>query len=174
MASQPPFKNRYHLRHTAQEKPCYICMKGTRVVLITPDSKDWFYACKGHLTDRNFASPVVDTEEEARIAKEKEIAKIKKEWEEKQATKAKAKAETSQGTAQDSTNKNNSEEKVEEKCDEMSKEDKIKEHRVYILHREVYGMRTNRIKQAQHARKVQEAYKSLNSLPSAPKHKPGE
>ncbi|OLL22565.1 UPF0589 protein [Neolecta irregularis DAH-3] len=178
MTSQPPFQNLYHLRHAAHEKPCYVCMKGTTIVLITPDSKDWFYACKGHLVDRNFALPVVDREEEERIAKEKEIARVKIEWEEKKAKKAKTKVEKSKDTAENSLNKSDSEEKTEGrlggKLDETPAEDKPKENRIYILNREVYGMRTNRIRQAQNAKKVHEAYKSLDSLPSAPKHKPGE
>lgn len=50
--------------------------------------QDFFYICASHLADRGFASPIIDAEAEAaRLKKEamdKEIAKIKAEYEEKQ------------------------------------------------------------------------------------------
>jgi hypothetical protein len=50
--------------------------------------QDFFYICVSHLSDRGFASPVVDAEAEAAKKKkelmDKEIEKVKQEYEEKQ------------------------------------------------------------------------------------------
>ncbi|KAL8874254.1 MAG: hypothetical protein Q9174_000374 [Haloplaca sp. 1 TL-2023] len=84
-----PLQNVWHLRRVAEAsaKPCDICYKPTTSVLITPDQKDHFYVCPGHLKDRGFCTPVVD-EAEAAAKKRKEeldreIELIKKEYEEK-------------------------------------------------------------------------------------------
>jgi hypothetical protein len=110
-----PFQNVYHLRTVAEasSKSCYVCHKPSTKVFITPDNKvrvllclclhhnimtmgltnfnvwqDFFYICTSHLSDRGFASPIVDAEAEAAKKKkelmDKEIAKIKQEYEEKQ------------------------------------------------------------------------------------------
>ncbi|KEF61816.1 uncharacterized protein A1O9_03386 [Exophiala aquamarina CBS 119918] len=85
-----PFPNTYHLRTVASTsaKSCYICLKPSEKVLITPNNKDFFYICASHLSDRGFASPVVDAEAEAAKKKkelmDKEIQKVKEEYEEKQ------------------------------------------------------------------------------------------
>lgn len=112
-----PFTNVYHLRTVADasSKACYVCYKPSTKVLITPDNKvgvtgflntwekikpsyatcspckslqDFFYVCVSHLSDRGFASAVVDAEAEAAKKKkelmDKEIEKIKQEYEEKQ------------------------------------------------------------------------------------------
>ena len=55
--------------------------------------KDFFYACPSHLTDRGFASPIVDEKAEAEKKKQEELAKEKaaviKEYEEKKKKKGK-------------------------------------------------------------------------------------
>ncbi|MCJ1452681.1 hypothetical protein MMC28_003024 [Mycoblastus sanguinarius] len=81
--------NVWHLRRVAEasSKPCDICYKPTSSVLITPDNKDYFYVCPGHLKDRGFASPIIDEAEAAAKKKkdemDREIELIKKEYEEK-------------------------------------------------------------------------------------------
>lgn len=65
MSGKPPFNNRYTVKHVAfnDSKPCQICFKSTATVLITENSKDWFYVCDSHLSDRNFCSVIyVDDE----------------------------------------------------------------------------------------------------------------
>ncbi|ODQ82985.1 hypothetical protein BABINDRAFT_5863 [Babjeviella inositovora NRRL Y-12698] len=62
--SQPqqtlPFPNSYQLKQVAaaDAKSCFICYKFTPVVLITTagGTPDFFYACKTHLSDTNFAT----------------------------------------------------------------------------------------------------------------------
>ncbi|KAF2461423.1 AAA-ATPase Vps4-associated protein 1-domain-containing protein [Lineolata rhizophorae] len=82
--------NVWHHRRVAENsaKACWICYKPSSSVLITPDNKDFFYVCPGHLKDRNFAIP--DADEAAAFAERKkkeemdrEIEAVKKEYEEK-------------------------------------------------------------------------------------------
>ncbi|KAI9696977.1 MAG: hypothetical protein M1836_004938 [Candelina mexicana] len=94
--------NIWHLRRVAEtaSKACYICYKPSSSVLITPDSKDYFYVCPGHLKDPGFGSPIINEAEVAAKKKkeemDREIERVKKEYEEKQKKKKakdKAKAE---------------------------------------------------------------------------------
>lgn len=91
--------NIYHLRRVAptSAKPCYVCYKPTSSCLITPDNRDFFYVCDGHLKDPGFASPIVSDEEKEANKKKDEMAKaiekVKKEYEEKQKNKKKKKKE---------------------------------------------------------------------------------
>jgi hypothetical protein len=98
MAATGQLQNVWHLRTVAESssKPCYICYKPSASVLTTPDSKDFFYVCRSHLTDRGFASPIIDEkaaeEKRKKEAMDKEIEKIKLEYEAKmKAKKAKKK-----------------------------------------------------------------------------------
>ncbi|KAK4641384.1 hypothetical protein QC761_502390 [Podospora bellae-mahoneyi] len=91
------FPNKYTHRKVAETsaKSCEICYKPSSSVLITPDSKDWFYVCPSHLKDTGFCTPKIDHAAiEARKKKEleDEIERVKKEYEEKQ-KKKKEKAE---------------------------------------------------------------------------------
>ncbi|KAI4137023.1 MAG: hypothetical protein L6R39_007510 [Caloplaca ligustica] len=87
MAAQ--LQNVWHLRRVAEAsaKPCDICFKPATSVLITPDQKDHFYICPGHLKDKGFCTPMVDEAEVAAKKKkaelDREIEVIKKEYEEK-------------------------------------------------------------------------------------------
>ncbi|GME83713.1 unnamed protein product [Ambrosiozyma monospora] len=58
--STAPFKNLYKKRkvQATQSKSCLICYKPTDTVLITLNSKDWFYVCDVHLSDSNFCDVV--------------------------------------------------------------------------------------------------------------------
>lgn len=53
-----PFPNIYSLKHVGKEdcKSCIVCYKLSDCVLISLNSKDWFYICAQHLSDKNFAS----------------------------------------------------------------------------------------------------------------------
>merc|ERR1712000_587964 len=88
-AMSAPFPNLYTHRKVAEAsaKACDICYKPSTSVLITPDKKDFFYVCVGHLKDRYFCTPKID--EEARKKKREqamaeETERVKKEYEEKQ------------------------------------------------------------------------------------------
>lgn len=122
-------ENVWHHRKVADTaaKSCFVCYKPSSSVLITPDNKDYFYVCTGHLRDRNFALP---TEDEAKnIAERKkkdeldrEIEIIKKEYEEKM-KKKKEKRKDKDGK-KDGKDEKKEEEKTDAQ-DEMEKEDKV-------------------------------------------------
>ena len=83
-------ENIWHHRRVAETaaKGCMICYKPSAGVLITPDSKDFFYICPSHLKDRNFALPTDDEAKAIADRKKKEeldreIEAVKKEYEEK-------------------------------------------------------------------------------------------
>ncbi|KAL9099435.1 MAG: hypothetical protein Q9163_005060 [Psora crenata] len=85
----PVMQNVWHLRRVAEAsaKSCDICYKPTTSVLITPDNKDFFYLCPGHLKDRSFCSPIADEAEIAAKKRkehmEREIEIVVKEYEDK-------------------------------------------------------------------------------------------
>ncbi|KAI4234751.1 MAG: hypothetical protein LQ349_003592 [Xanthoria aureola] len=113
-------QNVWHLRRVAEAsiKPCHICYKPTTSVLITPDQKDHFYVCPGHLKDRGFCTPIVDEAEAAAKKKneelDREIELIKAEYAEKLKKRKKSK---------DSKKKEKSTEKDKGKGKEDSKDD---------------------------------------------------
>lgn len=53
-------KNEYKLKKVTQKdsRACVICFRETDAVLVSVDSKDWFYVCVGHLKDKEFATEV--------------------------------------------------------------------------------------------------------------------
>lgn len=114
--------NVYHLRRVAptSAKPCYVCYKPTSSCLITPDNRDFFYICDGHLKDPGFASPIVDKEDEEAKKKKEEMAKaieeVKKEYEEKQKAKKKKK---------DKKDEDKKDDKKKDDNDEKERDDKV-------------------------------------------------
>ncbi|KAK4940103.1 hypothetical protein LTR10_019732 [Elasticomyces elasticus] len=176
-----PFPNTYHLRTVAEasSKACYVCLKPSVKVLITPDNKDFFYVCPSHLTDRGFASPIIDAESEAakkkKEALEKEIEKIKQEYEEKQRKKGKKK------TKDDDKDKKKNEE--EDDKAEKERDDKIKAlqsganagdksediPRLYALQKSFYQMRIDRIRNMEAAKRSQQRIKDPSFFPATPK-----
>jgi len=114
--------NIYHLRRVApaSAKPCFICYKSTASCLITPDNRDFFYVCDGHLKDTGFASPIVDKDAEEAKKKREDMAKaieeVKKEYEEKQ-RKKKDKKDKKDDEKKDSKN--------EEQKDEKERDEKV-------------------------------------------------
>lgn len=64
MSQKPPFRNSYRERKVAASdaKSCLICFKPSTSVLITDNSKDWFYVCSSHLSDTNFCNTVYEDE----------------------------------------------------------------------------------------------------------------
>ncbi|OAG38398.1 hypothetical protein AYO21_07381 [Fonsecaea monophora] len=177
-----PFPNVYHLRTVAEasSKACYVCYKPSVKVLITPDNKDFFYVCVSHLSDRGFASPIVDAEAEAAKKKkewmDKEIEKIKQEYEEKQRNKkAKKKAKDD--------DKDKKKDDDDDGKAEKERDDKIKAiqagsspneksedvPRVYALHKNFYQMRIDRLRNLEVAKRNQQRMKDPSFFPAAPK-----
>ncbi|ERF76040.1 hypothetical protein EPUS_01373 [Endocarpon pusillum Z07020] len=185
------FPNTWHLRTVAENssKACYVCYKPTTRVLITPNNKDFFYICPGHLTDPGFASPVIDAEAEAAKAKKAamdlEIEKVKQEYEEKQKRK---KEKKKKGKKDDGKGKEKEKEQEDEEEDgkaEKERDDKITSikggggesksddiPRIYALHRNFYQMRIDRIRNAEMAKRAQQRVKDPTFFPSAPKNDP--
>jgi len=115
--------NIYYLRRVAptSAKPCYVCYKPTASCLITPDNRDFFYICDGHLKDPGFASPVVSDEEKETARKKDEMAKaieeVKKEYEERQKNKKKKK--------NDKKDDDKKSDKKDDDKDEKERDDKV-------------------------------------------------
>ncbi|KAL1960241.1 hypothetical protein VTO42DRAFT_8784 [Malbranchea cinnamomea] len=183
--------NRYHLRRVAESsaRACFICYKPSSSVLITPDNRDYFYICPIHLTDKGFCSPVIDeealAEKKRKEALEREIEKVKKEYEEKLKRKEKEKRD------EESKGKNKDDAKIDEedrKKAEKEKNDKIKSiqaaagkaatvtgnapedmPRIYTLHKTFYQARIERMRQAEIAKRNRERLKDASNFPSPPK-----
>lgn len=127
-------ENIWHHRKVAEtaQRACMICFKPSSSVLITPDNKDYFYICPAHLKDRNFALP---TDDEAKAMEErkkkeemdKEIASIKKEYEEKLKRK------------QEKKNKDKKKDDEKKDTDDKSEEQLEKEKNEKVVHHESMG-----------------------------------
>ncbi|KAL6245235.1 hypothetical protein RBB50_008010 [Rhinocladiella similis] len=177
-----PFPNVYHLRTVAEasSKACFVCYKPTVKVLITPDNKDFFYICPSHLSDRGFASPVVDAEVEAAKKKkelmEKEIEKVKQEYEEKQKKKrAKKKSKDDKDKKKDT---DDDDDKAEKERDEKIKALRAAEGpgpkaedlpRVYALQKNFFQMRIDRQRNMEIAKRNQQRIRDPNFFPAAPR-----
>ncbi|KZZ92354.1 hypothetical protein AAP_03009 [Ascosphaera apis ARSEF 7405] len=191
-----PLQNIWHHRRVADHsaKACEICYKPSTSVLITPDNKDFFYVCPIHLEDRGFASPIIDTEAEAakrrKEALDKEIERVKAEYEEKMKRKAAEKAaeDNKDGENDKAQDTDKEKQKREEDDKKAGKElaEKIKslqkEHtespkkaqdegpRIFALHKTFYQSRLDRQRNIEIARRNRERMSNPNFFPSAPKN----
>jgi hypothetical protein len=86
------FKNVQHKQATATPRACYVCSKPSTTCLATTNAVDFIYACEGHLLDPGFAAEIVDPNASKEVVSPEEIARIKAEWEAKEARKKKDKA----------------------------------------------------------------------------------
>lgn len=152
-------QNVWHHRKVADNaaKACDICYKPSTSVLITPDNKvksfhfsrlyialgrpfsltvvlqDFFYVCPIHLKDSRFCSPIVDTEAEAakkrKEALDREIERVKKEYEEKmkrkKAKEEEEKKQSEKGDEKDGKNEGDKTKNEDEKKAEKEKNDKV-------------------------------------------------
>ncbi|KAF1928590.1 DUF1742-domain-containing protein [Didymella exigua CBS 183.55] len=186
--SKAPFENTWHHRKVAEDatKPCNICYKPTSSVLITPNNKDFFYVCIGHLSDRGFCQPDADevkemTERKKKEEMDREIEKVKKEYEEKQ----RIKKEKRKAKDKDKDKETKSNEEEEDKKDEKAKDEKIKEltkssdvgitestARIYHLTKSFYQMRLDKLRNAEIAKRNRERLQNPASFPSVPKNLP--
>ncbi|KAF2004930.1 DUF1742-domain-containing protein [Amniculicola lignicola CBS 123094] len=185
-------QNVWHHRRVADgsAKACWICFKPSTSVLITPDNKDFFYLCTGHLSDRGFCLPDAGEAADAAARKKKdeldrEIELVKKEYEEKQRLKREKRREKGKDKDKDKdkdTKKKNEDEDIE---DEKTKDDKIKElsqskdeaavdlgPRIYTLNKNFYQMRVDKLRNAEIARRNRERMKNPSLFPSVPSGNP--
>ncbi|EZF26676.1 hypothetical protein H112_01222 [Trichophyton rubrum D6] len=178
-------QNRWHLRRVADTsaKSCLICYKPSTSVLVTPDSKDFFYVCLIHLKDKGFCSPLIDEEEVAAKKRkeemDREIEKVKKQYEEKQRRK---RDKEKDGEKTDDKKKADDEE--ESKKAEKERDDKIKSiqnaaspldastddmPRIYSLHKNFYQMRVDRLKAIEKSKRDRQRLQNPSTFPSVPK-----
>ncbi|OLN86583.1 UPF0589 protein C32H8.01c [Colletotrichum chlorophyti] len=184
------FANVYTHRKVAENaaKGCDVCYRATSSVLVAPENKDFFYVCPSHLKDKNFCSPIIDKEAaEAKKKKEleEEVERVKKEYEEKQ--KKKKEKEEKDKKADKDKEKQKSEEKDkkpnQDKDDDTQTADKAgaststpsaeEEPRVFALHKNFYGMRIEKKRQIELAKRNRERIQQANFFPSVPKGAPG-
>ncbi|KAA6410391.1 MAG: hypothetical protein FRX48_05812 [Lasallia pustulata] len=174
--------NIWHLRKVAEtsSKACYVCYKPTTSVLVTPDNKDHFYVCPGHLKDRGFCSPIIDEAEAVAKRKkeemDREIELIKKEYDEKVKKKKikdkKSKEKEDEKKKEEEEAKQAEQEKNEKIKSLTSKEDASPVDnipRIYALHKNLYQMRLDRIRNSETARRNRERLRNPTLFPSVPK-----
>ncbi|KAG9242609.1 VPS4-associated protein 1 [Calycina marina] len=168
------FPNVYTHRKVSEtsSKACEICYKPSTSVLVTPENKDFFYVCAGHLKDRVFCTPIID--EAAVAAKKKkameaEVERVKLEFEEKQ--KKQKEKEKEKGKDKE---KNEKDAKAEDKkkLEEVEAEAIVVEDepRVFVLKKAFYQQRINKKRQAEVARRNRERLQNPNLFPQVPKN----
>lgn len=177
-------KNLYYRRLTAEtaSKACWICYKPTSTVLITEAQDDWFNICPGHLLDAKFAiaKDAEDLEKRRKEAAiEKEIAAVKKEYEEKMKAKKKNKdAKKDDAEKKDKKKDDEDEEKLEKEQEEKLKalegkkqaeKPTVEGPRIFELHKQFYNMRLQRKHNAQAVKRTQERLRNPSAFPSVPK-----
>ncbi|PSN63859.1 DUF1742-domain-containing protein [Corynespora cassiicola Philippines] len=190
-------QNVWHHRRVADNaaKACWVCYKPSTNVMITPDNKDFFYICVGHLSDRGFCQP--DADEVAAAAArqkkedlEREIEIVKKEYEERQKRKREKRKEKEKDKDKEKEKDSKKEEEEEDKADEKAKDDKVRSSysgikelskskeqsqadsgpRIYALNKNFFQMRLDKIRNAEIAKRNRER---LNQgLPSVPSGNP--
>ncbi|KAI0837225.1 DUF1742-domain-containing protein [Hypoxylon sp. FL0890] len=181
------FPNIWHHRRVAETsaKACEVCYKPSSSVLVTPENKDFFYVCPGHLKDRGFCTPIIDQEAVAAKKKkemEEELERVKKEYEEKQ-RKKKEKESKSSKESEKTKDEEEKETKKTDKKDESNADVKDKagdktpqkteeEPRVFALQRTFYQQRLDRKRQAEMAKRNRERLSNPNFFPSVPKDLP--
>ncbi|KAK0724619.1 VPS4-associated protein 1 [Lasiosphaeris hirsuta] len=180
------FPNVYTHRKVAESsaKSCDICFKPSTSVLITPDNKDFFYVCPGHLKDPGFCTPKIDqaaVEARKKRELEAEIARVKKEYEEKQKKKKeKEKEKQKEKDKKDDKSKDKDKDKDSKTDDDEKKDDgaspapeeEEEEPRVFELKSTFYEARRNKKRQAEIAKRNRERLQDPSFFPSVPKNLP--
>ncbi|TKA82290.1 hypothetical protein B0A55_01457 [Friedmanniomyces simplex] len=186
-------KNLYHRRLVADSaaKACWICYKPSSTVLITPDQDDYFYICAGHLKDSKFAIAKDADEVAQRKRKEeldKEIEAVKTEFEEKMRKKmTRRKQKEYEKDGKEEKKKDGKEAEKEDEKDDKEKEERLKElekkkdpaekanvdgPRVFELQKQFWGMRVQKKRDAEAARRNRERLRTQGGLPSVPSGNP--
>jgi hypothetical protein len=171
---------------TATGRACYVCSKPTATCLATTNAIDFIYTCDAHLSDPGFATEIITADTNAApkgaVSKE-EIARVKAEWEAKEARKkdSKAKAPTGEQGAAEGAKDDAVDDKKKSSSDKSpsppvpgslpsppaaSSSSATPTHKRYSLHRDFYAMR-----QAEHRRKRQtkQTHELAPRLPGAPR-----
>lgn len=170
--------NHYRKRQVAQanERSCAICYRPTDTVLMSTDSKDWFYCCPAHLKDPGMATPVVDQAAEKARLMQLEVAKIKAEHDQKEKRKELAKEEKEKEKTSASSSwlsnpfssfNNSSKETKAKPGPEPTMVPPTPEPKEFSLHRTLYQHRIN-LKQQAAQQKARDAQWSTLQFPTAP------
>ncbi|KAH7011305.1 VPS4-associated protein 1 [Ilyonectria destructans] len=180
-----PFPNIYNHRRVAEtaSKACDVCYKPSASVLITPDNKDFFFVCPGHLKDHYFCTPKVD-QDALKAKREKEVEeekeRLKKEYEEKQ---RKKKEKDSKKDKDKDGDKDKDKDKDDKKDDDKKDDTKEKEKeekeatpepepRVFELKSSFYQQRLMKKRQADAAKRDRERMSKPGYFPSVPRDDP--
>ncbi|KAK5680053.1 hypothetical protein LTS10_008003 [Elasticomyces elasticus] len=184
-------KNLYHRRLVADSaaKACWICYKPSSTVLITPDQDDYFYICPGHLKDPKFATAkdAEDLAEKKRKEElDKEIEAVKKEFEEKMKRKMdrRKQKEHEKKDGKEEKKKDGKDADKEDEKDEKEKEERLKVlegkkdpaaelkkvdgPRIFELQKQFWGMRVQKKREVEVARRNRERLRGQGGLPSVP------
>ncbi|PSS27169.1 hypothetical protein M430DRAFT_23651 [Amorphotheca resinae ATCC 22711] len=178
------FPNVYTHRKVADtaSKPCELCYKPSTSVLVTPENKDFFFVCPGHLKDKGFCSPIID--EAAVAAKKKkemeaEIERVKKEFEEKQKKKKeKEKEKEKEKGKEKEKDKNKKDDEKDKNPEEKKKTDEAgavapeEEPRIFSLKKAFYSQRLDKKRNAEIAKRNRERLQNPDFFPSVPKDLP--
>ncbi|RDA95998.1 hypothetical protein CP533_5919 [Ophiocordyceps camponoti-saundersi (nom. inval.)] len=183
-----PFLNLYTHRKVAESsaKSCDICYKPSTSVLITPDSKDFFYVCPAHLKDRYFCTPKID-EDAIKAKREKALAeemeRLKEEYEEKQRKKKEKEKDKEKDKDKKEDKGKEEDEKKDKEKDEKAKQSgqdkdgksteaaadtQDEEPRVFELKSAFYQQRLQKKRQAEAAKRDRERASQPNYFPSVP------
>ncbi|KAK6524272.1 hypothetical protein TWF694_005926 [Orbilia ellipsospora] len=179
-----PFQNVYIHRKVAEtsSKPCMVCLKSSTSVLITSCQKDFFYICPVHLSDRGFATAMVDEAAEAEKKKkeemDKELEKIKKEYEEKMKRKEEKKKDKDKDKDKDKgkekakDTESPDKEKPEDEKPKVEKAVEVPSFSEYQLHRNFFNIRLDKYREKQIAKRNMERLKNPLYFPAVPKDGP--
>ncbi|KAI5239375.1 DUF1742-domain-containing protein [Aureobasidium subglaciale] len=176
-------ENIWHHRKVA-ETAAKGCMPSSSV-LITPDSKDFFYICPSHLKDRNFALPTDDeakaiAERKKKEELDREIEAVKKEYEEKmkkkqqKKDKSKDKDKDAKGKDKEEQERDNKIKALTDKADASStaKSGVDDGPRVFQLQKHFYNQRLEKMRNAEAAKRARERMRNPQLFPSVPSGNP--
>lgn len=184
-------KNLYFRRLVADSgaKACFVCYRPSSTVLISEDNSDWFYVCPGHLNDTKFAIPK-DAEDIAKKKHEeeieKEIAAVKKEFEEKMRKKMDRRRQKEYEKDGTKPKEEKKKEENEDEKDEKEKEEKLKElekkkepekakiegNRIFELHKQFYQIRQQKKRDTEQAKRNRDRLRNPTAFPVVPKGQP--
>ena len=161
-----PLQWPHNAQATATPRACYVCSKPTTTCLATTNALDFLYACEAHLSDTGFVTELVDP-----VSKE-EIARVKAEWEAKEAARKKEKAKVkATATSKDGGKDDDGKKDVGGKGEDEKNGDgagagslsatgsgaaAAPTHKRYSLHRDFYAMRQDEHRRKRQTKQTQE------------------
>lgn len=165
-----------------------MCYKPTLTVLATLNTVDFLYTCESHLTDPGFASRVGESGDGVGAGAKKmglspeEIAKVKADWEERQARKKEKEKEKVKEQEKDSEkDKTEDKEGKTTKGKESTTSSKASApptpapstpsppaHERYALHRDIFALRLAEHRRRRQAAQAKELAPRLPQAPRAP------